>query len=61
MEPKALIKFNGGLGALLCSCCRKIIKTGKDFNEEEIKYSKGEIDYMKPMYCDDCKNKKIKK
>ena len=53
---KAIFKYNGGLGALLCSKCRVIIKTGKDFTEEEIKAIKGKVD-MPPQYCDKCKNK----
>jgi hypothetical protein len=54
---KAIVKYNNGQGALLCSRCRKIIKIGKDYNEEEIKYSKGEIDYLAPLYCENCKKK----
>jgi hypothetical protein len=53
---KAIFKYNGGLGALLCSKCRVIIKTGKDFTEEEIMAIKGKID-MPPQYCNKCKNK----
>jgi len=52
---KAIIKFNNAKLALLCSGCRKIIKTGKEFNEEESKYAKGEIDYLEPLYCEKCK------
>ena len=33
---KAVIKFNGGNLALLCSKCSVIIKTGKDFTKEEM-------------------------
>jgi hypothetical protein len=53
---KAVFKFNNGLGALLCSKCRVIIKTGIDYTEEEIKASKGEV-IMPPQYCNNCKNK----
>lgn len=35
MEEKAIFKFNGGVGALLCSGCRVILKTGDQFTEEE--------------------------
>jgi hypothetical protein len=55
-KERAIIKFNGGLGAILCSKCRVIIKTGKSYTEEEIKYSKGEIEYLPPQYCETCKN-----
>jgi hypothetical protein len=56
-KERAIVKFNGGLGALLCSKCRVIIKIGKDFNEEELKYIKGEINYLDPQYCEQCKTK----
>jgi hypothetical protein len=55
-KEKAIIKFNNDNLALLCSMCRRIIKTGIDFNEEENKFSKGEIDYLEPLYCKECKN-----
>ena len=47
---KAIFKYNGGLGALLCSKCKVIIKTGRDFTEEEIKAIKGKVN-MPPQYC----------
>ena len=50
---KAIFKFNNGNGALLCSKCRVIIKTGKNFTEEEIKAIKGKAD-MPPQYCKQC-------
>lgn len=50
---KALIKYNGGNGAILCSQCRIIIKTGKDFTEEETKFSRGE-GHLPPQYCRKC-------
>jgi len=53
-DEKAIFKFNSGHGALLCSKCKVIIKTGKDFTEEEIKAIKGKID-MPPQYCAKCK------
>lgn len=55
-KETAIFKFNGGLGALLCSKCRVIIKTGKDFTEEEKQAIKGKI-YYPPQYCENCKNK----
>lgn len=56
MDEKAMFVFNGGLGALLCSKCRVIIKTGINFTEEEIKAIKGKIN-MPPQYCNKCKTK----
>ena len=54
-KEKALVKYNSGNLALLCSMCRTIVKTGVDFNEEESKFAKGEIDYLEPLYCEKCK------
>jgi hypothetical protein len=51
---KAIFKYNGGLGALLCSSCRVIMKIGSGFTEEEIMAIKGEVD-MPPQYCKQCK------
>jgi hypothetical protein len=55
-KEKAIVKFNSGNLALLCSMCRRVVKTGVDFNEEENKFAKGEIDYLDPLYCKECKN-----
>ena len=54
---KAVIKFNGGNLALLCSRCSVIIKTGKDFTQEELDYTleKGK-NILPPQYCDKCKD-----
>lgn len=54
MKEKLRIKFNGGAGAILCSGCSKIIKTGKDFTEEELKYFTGKIKHFPPQYCEKC-------
>ena len=57
-----VIKYNGGLGAILCSSCKVIIKTGKDFSEEECAYSKGEIkERLAARYCDKCREELNKK
>ena len=53
-REKAIVKFNGGRGALLCSKCRVIMKVGHEFNDEETQYIRGEIDYLPPQYCDKC-------
>lgn len=50
---KALFKYNGGRGALLCSMCRVIMKTGDQFTEEEIDAIKGHA-IMDPQYCLKC-------
>ena len=54
---EAIFKYNGGLGALLCSSCRVIMKTGKDFNEEELNAIKGNGPMPPAQYCSKCKTK----
>lgn len=51
---KAIIKFNGGRLALLCSNCSVIIKEGKDFSKEELMYVKGELQHLPPHFCGEC-------
>jgi hypothetical protein len=53
---KAIFKFNNGNGAILCSKCSVIIKTGIDFTEDEWKGIRGEK-HIKAQYCDKCKAK----
>lgn len=50
---KAIVKFNGGKLALLCSKCRVIIKEGKDFSYQEKQFVQGDM-YLPPQYCDQC-------
>lgn len=52
---KAIFKFNGGRGALLCSNCSVIVKTGKDFTEQEWAALRGEGD-VESVYCENCKD-----
>jgi hypothetical protein len=54
---RAIVKFNGGNLALLCSSCRVIIKTGGDFTEEENAFVKGEVE-LPPQYCKSCEEKR---
>lgn len=50
LEDKAIIKFNNGRGAILCSTCRTIIKTFATLSREEIELmNKGELPRQ---YCD---------
>ena len=56
---RLIVKFNSGNGAILCEKCYVIIKTGKDFTEEEWKAFRGEIT-MQTQYCNKCKIKKEK-
>ena len=54
----AKFKFNNGNMAILCSNCDKIVKTGKDFTEQEwaAMEGKGEVE---SIYCTDCEDKVI--
>ena len=52
MVVKPIIKFNGGIGAIICNKCRVIIK--EHLTKEEIE---GKTDLL---YCDDCKNGKLR-
>jgi hypothetical protein len=57
MKKRAILKFNGGNLALLCSDCSVIMKVGYEFNEQEKKFAKGEIDNLVPLFCQKCINK----
>lgn len=52
-RERAIFKLNNGAGALLCSGCNIIIKTGKDFTDEEKNayYGRGHLD---AQYCSKC-------
>jgi hypothetical protein len=55
---KAIVKFNNGNLALLCSDCKVIIKTGKDFTKEELELTMGSDKNRLPaQYCEQCKTK----
>jgi len=56
-QDKAIIKFNGGRLALLCSNCRVIIKEGKDFSYHEKQFTQGDV-YLPPQYCEQCSLKR---
>jgi hypothetical protein len=58
MENKAIFKFNNGNGALLCSNCRVIIKTGVDYTKEEQKAAYQGA-YLEPQFCDECNNENL--
>jgi len=53
MEEKAIFKMNGSLGAILCSSCRRILKTRKDFTTDELMASRGKFE-LPPQYCEIC-------
>jgi hypothetical protein len=53
-EDKIIFKFNSGLGAILCSGCRTILKIGQEFTEEELSSMRGETELLSARYCDTC-------
>jgi hypothetical protein len=53
-KKKAIIKWNNSMLAILCTSCRKILKTGVDFSPEEWNYAKYKDSYLPPQYCDKC-------
>ena len=53
---EAIFKFNNGNGAILCSKCHIIIKTGKDFTQQEKEAMIGKR-HLEEQFCDKCKNK----
>ena len=59
MKPYAIVKYNGGRLALLCSGCKVILKTGKDFTAEEQLFAKGDLAHLPPRYCETCEGKNI--
>lgn len=56
-KEKAIIKFNGGNLAMLCSNCHVIIKTGVDFTKDEMEFALTKSKHLDPQYCEDCKLK----
>lgn len=52
----AILKYNGGNLAILCSKCRVIIKTGAEFTKEEREFALGK-GHLPPQYCKECKLK----
>lgn len=51
-KPKAIVKFNNGAGAILCSNCNIIIRAGFQMTEEDLAFARGEK-YLDPQYCKD--------
>lgn len=49
----AILKFNNGEGAILCSKCKVIIKVGSEMNDEEKQAMRGEIK-IPAQYCTEC-------
>lgn len=60
---RAIVKFNGGNLALLCSKCSVIVKTGKDFTTQEMEFVLTKGKHLEPQYCEQCviKENKLKK
>lgn len=55
---KAIVKFNNGNLAVLCSYCHKILKTAADLTNDELFLVLGEDKNRLPaQYCKTCKPK----
>ena len=53
-KKKAVLKWNNGMLAILCTSCRKILKLGIGFNENEWNYAIYKDSYLPPQYCEKC-------
>lgn len=56
-KERAIIKYNGGNLAILCSNCSVLIKVGYQMTPDEISAMRGEK-HLDPQYCTDCKSGK---
>jgi len=54
MKEQAILKFNDGAGALLCSGCSRIISSGNNFTEKEWMAMRGKLE-LPAQYCKDCR------
>jgi hypothetical protein len=54
---KAIFKFNGGIGALLCSNCSVVMKVGHQFTKLERLAMMGKKK-LEPQYCEKCLSEK---
>jgi len=53
MENKAIIKYNGGMGAVLCNSCGCIVRAGAELTEEDKSCLRGEL-ALHEQYCGKC-------
>lgn len=53
-KDRLIIKYNSGNGAILCSGCAKILKTGSEYTDEERNYALGKILHLPPQHCNEC-------
>ena len=59
MSKKAILKLNGGLGAVICSKCSVIIREGNTLTNEDRLALKGKIK-LYSQYCKNCITKLTK-
>jgi hypothetical protein len=59
MAKKAILKLNGGLGAVLCSSCSVIIRSGNTLTDEDRLAIKRKIK-LYAQYCKPCIIKLVK-
>ena len=55
-----IFKFNGGHGAVLCNCCRRIVMAGHEIPDDIFKAATGRgnksLDDFEPVFCSEkCK------
>lgn len=55
MENKAIVKYNGGMGAVLCNTCGCIVRAGAELTEEDKACLRGEL-ALYEQYCLDCQS-----
>ncbi len=54
MENRAIIKYNGGMGAVLCNSCGCIVRAGAKLTEEDKSCLRGQL-ALPEQYCNKCK------
>jgi len=53
MENKAIVKYNGGMGAVLCNSCGGIVRAGAELTKEDKSCLRGEL-ALHEQYCGKC-------
>lgn len=53
-NKKAVIKWNNGMLAILCSKCRKMLRIGSNFTPNDWDYLMGRLTSLPPQYCEKC-------
>ncbi len=56
---ETLFNFSNGTMNMLCSNCSKVVKTAKDFTDNDWKIMEGSEVNNKSSLCEDCKGKVV--